>query len=245
MKKCILFLILILFLLVHKSSFNSGDLYNSDKWGAYRIGDCIRFPEFLVESNPYCLLYHIYKYPGSIAQEYLQTKYPQLKDRNYDKKAFEKYINKNVESLRNDYPLLIKIINKRKTNEIIPENTLILHIRTGDVLCGHSSDQKKYSKVGDPGWWNTVVEYIKNHGITNVIILSGSHFKRCLERSKKYLKDRAEFLKKQTGVSIEYRIGKSPDDDILFVSNYKHFITTGGGYGALLSKIIYDDQRRL
>ena len=228
--------------MVHKSSFKSNDLYNGDNWGAYRIGDCLRHPEYLDERHPHSITYHLYKYPGSIAQEYLQTKYPQLKDKYYDKKAFKKYIDENLENLRYDYPLLIEIVNKRKKNETIPENTLILHIRAGDIICGNNSNQKKYSKVGDTAWWNTeVVGYIKKYDITNVIILSGSHFNKCLKESKDYLMERANFLNEQTGASVDFRLGQPPDDDILLVSGAKHFITTGGGYGELLSKIMHGD----
>ena len=42
------------------------------------------------------------------------------------------------------------------------------------------------------------------------------------------------------GTNVILRIGQSPDEDILYVSNFKHFIGTGGGYSLLLSKIVKD-----
>ena len=57
----------------------------------------------------------------------------------------------------------------------------------------------------------------------------------CLKESKDYLQDRLKFLKKYA--KIEYRLVQSSNEDILFVNGSSHFISTGGGYGELLSKI--------
>ena len=45
------------------------------------------------------------------------------------------------------------------------------------------------------------------------------------------------FLKENTNVDIIYRLGNSPDDDLLLVKGVKHFITTGGNYGQLLKTV--------
>ena len=72
--------------------------------------------------------------------------------------------------------------------------------------------------------------------INTVIIISGTHFKGCLDESVDYIKDRIGFLKNDN-VTIETRLGKSPDEDLVFCKNAKHYISTGGGFGKLINLI--------
>ena len=37
---------------------------------------------------------------------------------------------------------------------------------------------------------------------------------------------------------FRYRLGNSPDNDLCYVINAKHFITTGGGYGYFLGNMV-------
>jgi hypothetical protein len=39
-----------------------------------------------------------------------------------------------------------------------------------------------------------VLKYIKQNGITKVVIIAGSHLKNCLHESEEYIKDRTKFL---------------------------------------------------
>jgi hypothetical protein len=94
-----------------------------------------------------------------------------------------------------------------------------------------------YSKDGNGKWWYDVAKYINNNGITKIIIIAGIHRYMCIEKSAVYIQDRSDYLKKLTGVKIEYRLGGSPDEDIILACSAKHFISTGGGYGDLLNNI--------
>jgi peptidase E len=58
----------------------------------------------------------------------------------------------------------------------------------------------------------------------------------CIKESTEYIEDRKKFLMK-SGLKVNLRTGRSPDEDILYVTNAKHFISTGGNYGRLLNII--------
>ena len=106
-------------------------------------------------------------------------------------------------------------------------------------MCVDEQNKYRYSRFSDTIWWHNLVSYIINNNITKIYILSGSHYEVCSNESAKYLEDSKQFLLKKTGVDIEYRLGQSPDDDILFCAGAKHFITTGGGYGELIKELLF------
>ena len=226
----IILVILTVLFLIHLVKNNnkerlSNKLYNGNNWANYRIGDVFYQDinsEFYDSDFHENVLYHKDKYPGTIANE---------------------YINKNNKN--RNYKLLQEIIeSKVKDKNTYPE-TLFLHIRVGDVLCKTNNEWINkvngplyYSKVGDYEWWDNIIKYIKENNIKKVVIISGSHMNKCLFESVKYIEDRKNFLKKSLpGIIIDYRLGQSPDDDIILVYYVKHFITTGGGYGNMIKEI--------
>ena len=167
------------------------------------------------------VLYHETMYPGTIAYEYMK------RNKQFMKKQ-------NLQLLKQ---IIMEQQNKYKD---VLENTLVLHIRVGDVLCTYKEKKvfnNKYTKKGDTVWWNSVIEYIKENDITEVVIIAGTHFKECLEESANYILDRTLFLQNNANVTVRHRLGQSPDDDILFCQDAKHFITTGGEFGKLISLI--------
>jgi hypothetical protein len=223
MKIVVLVLLILIFILINKKcSFSSSSVYNGDYWSNYRLGDVVlmsKFSRFYDPSYSENIFYHTTEYPESIAAEYIE------KNKKYQ-----------------DFELLNKIINDRKIDytETIDDRTLVLHIRVGDVLCKKvwiDNAKDHYSKVGNKNWWENVVNYIKKNGITRVVVIAGTHFKECLKESEEYILDRGNYLTQSSGVNVEYRLGQSPDEDLMFTQKAKHFITTGGGYGELL-KII-------
>jgi len=226
----VLILVLILALINNQLKQKFGEetlansLYNGDKWESYRMGDVFytslnsRFYDPSFEEN---VLYHKTKYPGTIANE---------------------YINKNTET--KNYKLLRKIIESRTSDKNTYPETLFLHIRVGDVICKSTDWLNEvngplyYSKVGDDKWWEGVKEYIFLNNIKRVVIIAGSHTTECLAESAKYIEDRKNFLEREIpGIKVEYRLGQSPDNDIILVYHVKHFITTGGGFGNLIKEI--------
>ena len=206
--------------------FEAYNLYNGSKWGNYRIGDVYMLsktsPHYSDPEHPENVMYHASKYPGSIASEYIN----------------QNEIDKNPE-------LLLSIINNRSTDTSTHPQTLFLHIRTGDVICDLNNPWIKqingpmyYSKMGDKQWWDNILKYISQNGINKVVIISGTHKQKCLGESMDYLDDRKDFLMKNfDNLEVEYRLGQSPDEDIIMCTNVKHFITTGGGFGNLIKEI--------
>jgi hypothetical protein len=263
MNKLIILFVLLLILFVfflkkngeQMSEINGSDLYNGYEWADYRIGDVVKLPLCLINEPPHNILYHLYSFKGSLAEEYLKRKYPTFFGNinsksdidKINKQELEKYIKENEETLKYDFALLNTIIKERKNNnENVDNNTLVLHIRIGDVICFYENGKKGpgswenadfYSKQGNEQWWDDVVDYIKDNGVTKIIIIAGEHRNMCLQKSADYIRDRYNFLTQKTDLPIELRLGKSPDEDIMLVSNTPHFITTGGGYGEILKNI--------
>ena len=226
----------------------SNRLYNGNELDGYRLADVIFYPDYLTSKHKYSTIDHLYKFPNTIGTKYIKRKYPFLQKINniedidlykIEYNAFENQINNNLKD-GIDIEILNSIINEvgiKKNN--VDDKTLFLHIRVGDVLCKYEgmSHAFDYAKKGNTVWWDSVLDYIKSNDINNIIIISGTHFKDCLMESANYLEDRKKFLQAQ-GVNVSYRIGNSPDEDLIFCKDAKHFITTGGGYGYFLGKII-------
>ena len=216
MNNIILFIVIILLLflirfLINFSKYRLGDVYN--------YGKSIKYHE---------IKYHEKMFPGSIASEYLKN----LK--NFDRKNFK---------------LLMSIINKKSIKEKPPEkDSLVLHARLGDVLCEYKEDWNRrkggdtkvmnfYSKKDDEEFWKNILKKMNDNNLNKVYIVTGFHYKKCIEESLKVLKKRELFFK-NAGKEVVLRIDKDPDEDVLWMSKSSHFATTGGGYGRLIQEIV-------
>ena len=224
-------------------------LYNGDKLNGYRLADIIFYPDYLTYKHKYSTADHLYRFPDSIGTMYVKRKYPELSGINSpedfesnrsDYMIFEKKVLKNLYDMKIDIDLLNEIIKEKKLPQPkFPYSTLLLHVRVGDVLCSYKDTHNPYhySKVGNPVWWNSVLQYIITNRINKVIIIAGTHFNECLQESVYYLETIKDTLEK-ANIDVEYRVGNSPDEDLAFCRYAKHFITTGGGYGYFLGKIV-------
>jgi hypothetical protein len=224
-------------------------LYNGDKLNGYRLADVIFYPDYLTIKHQYSTSDHLYRFPDTIGTIYVKRKYPELNRINHPE-DFEKYKNDyyrfenrvltNLYDMKIDVELLNKIIKEKKLPQPkFSHSTLLLHVRVGDVLCSYnnSNNAYHYSKVGNPVWWNNLIEYIIINKINKVIIIAGTHFKECLKESVNYLETIKQTLEKAK-LNVIYRVGYSPDEDLAFCRYATHFITTGGGYGYFLGKIV-------
>ena len=197
--------LIILIFISFKSNFAG-----NDKWLNYRLGDV-----YLSADDPKVvqnLDYHIKDYPGSIAAEIMKVK---------------PYRRKNKE-------LLLKIINDKPKYQFL-DTDLVLHIRTGDVMCIEDKRFLWYSRKDDTTWWNKVADYIQKNKITKIYIVSGSHTQECNKESIQFLEDRKQFLSQLA--EVKFHLGYSPDDDFIFCLSAKHFISTGGGFGRIIYEI--------
>jgi cobalamin biosynthesis Co2+ chelatase CbiK len=100
----------------------------------------------------------------------------------------------------------------------------------------HKVGRSSYSKQGDNSWWSEILDYIRNNGINEVVIVAGLHQEKCLKESEEYIINRKTFLE-NNGLKVTLRLGSSPDEDILLCYYVKHFKSTGGGYGQLINQI--------
>ena len=156
----IIFLIVLLLLLIILKFSNTlsyfAEIYNGIYWDKYRLGDIfyqnpISSPMYTNLEHKENLLYHIDKYPNSIASE---------------------YIKQNKNKIQQNFKLLNQIIESKIKNEKLKtidfdNSTILIHIRTGDILCDYSkgSMAKCYAKIGDTEWWNEVISIIKDQKI--------------------------------------------------------------------------------
>ena len=129
-------------------------LFNGDSLNGYRLSDLICYPDYLTKYNGPWTFDHLYKYKDSIGVKYIKEKFPELKNINSeeDKNSseflkFEEYIKNNYKSISVDIVLLNKIMEtyNYKSDIELNNQTLILHIRVGDILC-KKDEGKDYPK---------------------------------------------------------------------------------------------------
>ncbi len=204
-------------------------LYNKE-YHRYRIGDVFKFGKGPKYKE---IKYHEKQFPDSIAAEYL-TK---IKDNE-----------------RKDINLLKNILDNRPKLKNLPEkNSLVLHMRVGDVFC-KSTEEKElhpmtkrlgaadkwhdhYTKKDNPHWWYDILAFMNEKNIDKVYIIVGSHTPECLLESSDFIMDRVNMFKKNDKY-VFLRIGNSPDEDILWAKHAKNFASTGGGYGRLIGECV-------
>jgi len=223
----LILILIILINIINKSTFSYDAEYNyihdnlfKEKWSNYRIGDVLTYSTNKEYLNKYGDFSYHHNYKDSIASDYLKE---------------------NKQNTPN-YNLLNRLIKERVTDKNTYDDTLFLHIRIGDVICkfGKNNEyQEHYSKVNNNNWWlREVIEYIKKNNISKVIIVSGSHLNECIKESTEYLLDRKRFLIELIpNLKVEIRIPETPDQTLAMFYNVKHYISTGGRFGNLITEL--------
>lgn len=233
---------------------NSIDFYTNI--GNYRLGDGFYYTEDEskwnidkkndINSYHYKpLKYFVDNYPDSILSEYL------LKS-NYKQKK---------------YDILLDILNNRfiKDKTINKFNSVLLHIRLGDVIDKNCKDKcfiKKFYYNYDSyiqqdeknlfnilkifksskfikyyKYYSYIAKKLKKLGIINIYIICGSHIKlNDYKYSTYYLKEIIKIFE-DYGFKIYTNIGKSPDEDLLFSMNFNYFVPSYGQYSSIISDV--------
>jgi len=149
-----------------------------------------------------------------------------------------------------------------------PRDTLVLHIRVGDVLCyaGNYMFDDEFTlrgtselfvprtiastHFGDLAWWEAAIDVLlKNQreearGRSKVVIIAGIHvplhnLTSCVMHSARYILSRVALLRARGFAEVEMRLGRTPDDDVMFVSeNARSFLSTGGGFGEVITNLL-------
>ena len=145
----------------------------------------------------------------------------------------------------NNKDKFLQVLHNEPQLDSMPEdNSFVLHMRVGDVLCRHHANVKRwfaasssmikhYTKKDNPEWWRDILKFMNEKNLDKVYIIVGSHTPYCLLESEDFIMDRVNMFKKN-GKDVVLRIGNSPDADILWVRRAKYFKSTGGGYGKVL-----------
>ena len=60
---------------------------------------------------------------------------------------------------------------------------------------------------------------------------------KSLYKSYEYIMAIKTFLEKN-GFEVKLRLRKNPDDDLIYASNSKYFLPSGGGYSKLISMLV-------
>ena len=67
--------------------------------------------------------------------------------------------------------------------------------------------------------------------------MGGCYTNEGIQESVKYIEEKRLFFEKEN-LKVLYRFANSPDEDLMYVINAKHYASTGGGYGKILGDVV-------
>lgn len=224
------FLICILFYLNSKKKIREHLVNNKKKWNNYRLGDLIK-GECYRKPREKKYFFSIYKlFPNSIADEYIK------KTNHLKKNRFS-----NID-------ILNEIIQKRSKNKNnLPKNTdLVVHLRIGDSIKDFKNGKfvynerkkfksKTYAIKLDS--MNKILDSIDLSKIDRIILVFGAHLKNKEIVNELYL-DKIEEIIKRRGILTIRKFSGNPDEDFIFMSNAKNFVSSNGYFSLFVSKIV-------
>lgn len=197
-------------------------IYRQTSQLVYRLGDVVIFPP-MRESSTTNFLYRTY-YRNTIAGQYMIKA----------KKC-------------NDFKLLHKIIKDIKVkNPPDKEDTLVIHLRAGDVvdkIYSSSIDELldgkyyyhylySYKKLDDE------LMKIDKNIVKNIIIVSGYHISGEHSRSEEYINKLKKYMETK-GFNVSLRVDKhTADEDLVWMSKSKNFLRSGGNYSILINEMV-------
>ena len=200
-------------------------LYSDNK--LYRLGDMICHQNRWSEDGEE---YHFNMFPDSIATEYMKKSKTQK-----------------------NYKILANIIRERSnlTDDLPKNNELVIHLRLGDTIEQNPNSliqiltSYTYMKSFSTSTNYTCpirniqekIDKLNNYDIKKIILVSASHLDIPTPKSSHYINVLKKYLEKK-GYNVELRLGKTPDEDFIFMSNSKYFIPSCGGYYTHLVKTI-------
>jgi hypothetical protein len=183
----------------------------------YRLGDMVKGKRFRGDAKKY----HLKHFPNSIASLYMK--------RTDDESNLD---------------ILIDIIKDKI--KVTAEDVIILHLRTGDVIDldhEHSVRDfllKKNLKYGNGNVyvknWEQIYNCVRKFPSRNIIIISGSHKDISTTKSCEYIYSIKSMLE-NNGYSVKLRLGENMDEDFIAMVNAKYFVSAGGGFSDLASKV--------
>ena len=207
-------------------------------WTGYRLGDM--FAKSWLRGVDSGLHDHKLNFPPSIAVEYMERLDDPLTDGD------------------SDWDLMLDIVHERCRNESIlkllpDDHTLVIHLRTGDVIDNDDrpiSDFLKYDDVtahlrkgrnytrGLP-YYEKIWKQIQSEGIKidRILLLTGWHYSQPHWRSIEYI-DAVIKLMESLVDTVDIRINENPDEDFLIMANSKYFVKSGGGFSKMIGGLV-------
>ena len=197
------------------------NLYNGKYWDGYRLGDIL----YRGGGGFHMLIKSIdERWVNSIAYKYKNNP-------NYNKQKYGDV----------DLNYLINIIDNFEY-EKPPSNTLVIHLRIGDVIGMKNNNENHYWMNGvnhyvkDKKYYKEILKKIKKYKIKNIHIITGSHFNNNIEESTKFIDEIIDIFEKKYHTKLI--ITNNPDKDFVYMINSKYFCPSGGNFTTIIKNIV-------
>lgn len=193
----------------------------------YRFGDVVWHRGYYWDkSNKYILENDDLK--DSILRRYIEK----CPDKNFSKK------NPNyIELLSNEIDIKVK-----ENNYILPkDNDLVIHLRLGDLAVCTKILKNDYKLI--------IENYIKKYNIKKVIFCTAFHYANFTEKNLWIYNDKTHQINiskltemlnnivKIPNIYFDIQSSKNPDDDLIFMTKAKFFVSDFGGFSKLVAEI--------
>ena len=174
--------------------------------------------------------YHLKYFPDSIASEYMMKS---KKSKNFD--------------------VLFDIINSRKKYHILPpKNTLVMHLRVGDVIDDRGWNDKSVKDLLTYGslYVKSLYSIYKilncaiRNGIESVHIVYGFHKEGKFLKSKLYLACVYLYCK-ENGFDVKLITQSDADKALVYLTYSDLFAPSGGGFSYIISRLVKKNGKKV
>ena len=212
--------ILIILIILKSLSKENFNIYNSNKWKNYRLGDVLK--GFIRKDNNFDYINYIKrKFKNSLANLFI----------------------KKTGGNKND-KIMYDIISTNSKN--IKNIHTSIHLRLGDVIVDGDKPELLPSIYKDKKMFNYPLStYIKIahtlktvYFINKIHLFGGCHRNKNINESIKFIQNIRNIFKIY-GIKTILHLGNNPDDDFVKMCNSKIFIKAGGGYSRLIANYVF------
>lgn len=145
---------------------------------------------------------------------------------------------------QHDYQLLKQICTERAdVSNTPPADVLVMHLRVGDVIdySKHTYDDFLRSETCDTFCYvrplQSIIDSAARSKMNKVVLVAGAHVPDPLPQSQCYLEIVAQELK-NNGYEVTMRLAGHPDDDLIYMSNARHFSPSNGGFSRIITRLV-------
>ena len=145
---------------------------------------------------------------------------------------------------QHDYQLLKQICTERAdVNNTPPADVLVMHLRVGDVIdySKHTHYDFLRSQTCDTGCYvrplQSIIDSATRSKMSKVVLVAGAHVPDPLPQSLCYLEIVALELE-NNGYEVTMRLAGHPVDDLIYMSNARHFSPSNGGFSRIITRLV-------